>query len=151
MFKKVATLCFVLSMVGVGPLLAQGTGSIAGVARDANAAMSGVKVQLRNVDTGALSGSTQSAANGGFSFSGLPQGNYVIEIVDASGRIIGVSGSMAVAQGAAISGLTVSASAAGSVAAAGASSAFFSSTGGILTLATVGATAYTVNETTQSD
>ena len=43
---------------------------------------SGVRVQLRNVDTGQLAGYTTSGSNGSFSFSGMNQGNYVIEIVN---------------------------------------------------------------------
>lgn len=122
---------------------AQGTGSISGTAQNAQKqSLSGVKVQLRNVDTGALVGSTQSASNGFFSFTGLNPANYVIEIVDAAGKVIGVSSSMAVAAGAVIEGVAVAASAAGALAgaaAAGGLGAFFTSTGGILVLAGVGA------------
>lgn len=125
------------------PAPKQGTGIVSGTARNAaQQVMSGVKVQLRNVDTGQLFGTTQSSVNGGFSFTGLGAGNYVIEIVDAAGKIIGVSASMSVAAGAVISGVTVAASAAGAVAAsaaAGGAAAFFTSTGGILVLAGVGA------------
>jgi len=140
-----ATLVFAFQPLAVQAAApaAQGTGSISGTASSANkTSLSGVKVQLRNVDTGALGGSTTSAANGAFAFTGLNPGNYVIEIVDASGKIIGTSTSMAVAAGGVISGVTVAASAAGAVAAAAAAGglgAFFASTGGILVLAGVGA------------
>lgn len=121
---------------------AQGTGSLGGTAADkAGTQLSGVRVQLRNVDTGQLAGNTTSASNGTFSFTGLAPGNYVIEIVDAAGKIIGTSAAIAVAAGAAIAGIAVMASAAGSVAAAAAAGglgAFFTSTGGILVLAGVG-------------
>lgn len=142
MRKKMIAICIALSMVGVGPAMAQGTGSLNGIAQTAdNQALSGVKVQVRNVDTGALQGATQSSATGAFSFTGLPSGNYVVEIVNADGNVIGVSSSMSVTAGAAISGMTVSASAAGAVAgaaAAGGLGAFFTGTGGILTLVGVG-------------
>lgn len=132
LFAMVATVAF-----------AQGTGSLSGTARDAsNQALSGVKVQLRNVDTGALAGNTTSGANGAFSFSGLNAGNYVVEIVDATGKVIGTSASMSVAAGAVISGVTVAASAAGALAgaaAAGGAGAFFTSTAGILVLVGIGA------------
>jgi hypothetical protein len=122
---------------------AQGKSTISGTANNSQgAALSGVKVQLRNVDTGALAGNTKSGADGSYQFTGLNAGNYVVEIVDAAGKIIGTSASIAVAAGAVIAGMTVSASAAGGVAAAAAAggmSAFFTSTGGILVLAGVGA------------
>jgi hypothetical protein len=139
----------------VGKAAVQGTGKIDGTAQDSKKKeLAGVTVQLRNVDTGALVGSTTSAANGAFSFSGLSIGNYVIEIVDAAGKIIGVSTSMAItATVATISGVTIAASAAGAVAAAaaaGGAAAFFTSTGGILVLAAagtaIGVTAYEVTK-----
>lgn len=123
-------------MAAAGARQGQNLGSLAGTAQDANKAiMSGVKVQLRNADTGALVDTTTSAADGKFSFTGLPVGNYVVEIVDASGKIVGSSESIAVAAGAAIVGITVASSAAGAAAAAAAAGAtsFFASTAGILT------------------
>ncbi len=134
----IATFLTTVSFVGTAsaaPAPRQGTGSVSGIAQNSsNAVMSGVKVQLRNVDNGALSSSTTSGANGAFSFAGLPAGNYVVEIVDAAGKIIGTSASIGVTAGAAITGITVAASAAGAaVAAAGGFASFFASTGGILT------------------
>lgn len=130
-----------ITVVAAG-LAAQNTGSVSGTAKDkAGTVLSGVKVQLRNVDTGSLVGTTISASNGAFSFTGLAQGNYVIEIVDDNGKIIGVSAAIAVGAGAVIAGLTVAASSAGALAgaaAAGGLGAFFTSTGGILVLAGVG-------------
>lgn len=124
-------------MAAAGARQGQNLGSLAGTAQDANKAiMSGVKVQLRNADTGALVDTTTSAADGKFSFTGLPVGNYVVEIVDASGKIVGASESIAVAAGAAIVGITVASSAAGAAAAAAAAAgatSFFASTAGILT------------------
>lgn len=140
--SRLVVMAIVLVMASPLFALAQGTGSISGTAQNAqNQVYSGVKVQVRNVDTGALAGSTTSGANGAFSFTGLNPGNYVIEIVDATGKIIGVSSSMALAAGGAISGITIAASAAGAVAAAAAAGglgAFFTSTGGILVLAGIG-------------
>jgi hypothetical protein len=140
--SRLAILAVVLVAVSPFLALAQTTGSLSGTAQGAqNQALSGIKVQLRNVDTGALAGSTTSGANGAFSFTGLNPGNYIIEIVDATGKIIGASASMSVAAGQTISGVTVAAAAAGAVAAAAASGglgAFFTSTAGILVLAGVG-------------
>lgn len=133
----IATFLTMVSFVGTAsaaPAPKQGTGSVSGIAQNSsNAVMSGVKVQLRNVDTGALSGTTTSGTTGGYSFAGLNAGSYVVEIVDAAGRIIGTSASISVTAGAAITGITVAASAAGAAAGAAAGfSAFFTSTGGIL-------------------
>lgn len=122
---------------------AQGTGRISGIARDAqNQVLPGVKVQLRNVDTGQLVATTKAAPNGAFEFSGLNPGNHIVEIVGDSDQIIGVSPSMALAAGGVITGVGVSASAAGAAAgaaAAGGVGAFFSSTAGILLLVGIGA------------
>lgn len=140
--KRILMMAMMLLLVA-SVAYAQQTGSIQGNAKDDNdKALTGVKVQLRNVDTGALAGTTTSGANGAFSFTGLNPGNYIIEIVDSAGRIIGASASMSVAAGAAITGVTVAATAAGAVAAAAAAGglgAFFTTTGGILVLAGVGA------------
>lgn len=137
--KRIAILLVIALAVAAAPTFAQGQGTLSGIAQNAsNQVMSGVKVQLRNVDTGQLAGTTTSGANGGYEFTGLSQGNYVVEIVDATGKIIGTSASIAVAAGAVISGVIVSASAAGAVAAAAAAgglTAFFTSTGGLLVLA----------------
>ena len=142
MMKKMLV-AFVAFVLVAGVAYAQGTGSVSGTATNAQgSALAGVKVQLRNVDTGALVGTTQSGANGAFSFTGLNAGNYVVEIVDASGKIIGTSSTMAVTAGGVISGVAVAASAAGALAgaaAAGGLGAFFSSTGGILLLVGIGA------------
>ena len=125
------------------PAPKQGGGSISGVAQSAGqTSLSGVRVQLRNIDTGQLAGSTTSSSTGQCAFTGLNPGNFVIEVVDAAGKVIGVSASMPLVAGGVISGISVAASAAGALAgaaAAGGLGAFFTSTGGILVLAGVGA------------
>jgi hypothetical protein len=121
---------------------AQGTGSLSGTAKDSkNNVVSDCKVQLRNVDTGQLVDTKQCGKDGAFAFTGLAAGSFVIEILSATGAIIGTSASIAVAAGAAITGVTVAASAAGAMAAAaaaGGAAAFFTTTGGILVIAGVG-------------
>jgi len=122
---------------------AQGTGRISGIARDAQSqVLPGVKVQLRNVDTGQLAATARASSAGAFEFTGLNPGNFVVEIVDDSDKVVGLSPATALAAGGAITGLVVSASAAGAMAgaaAAGGAAAFFSSTGGILLLVGIGA------------
>jgi len=144
MLKRVMVLAAVLALgISMAAVAAQGTGQISGTARNAqDQVLAGVKLQLRNVDTGALVATTRSAANGAFEFKGLNPGNYVVEIVDDDGKIIGLSTSMALAGGGVVSGVTVAASAAGAIAgaaAAGGLGAFFASTGGILLLVGIGA------------
>jgi len=139
------TLAVALVLLGVpAPLAAaQQTGSLAGIAKDNGGnPLAGYTVQLRNVGTGQLAGTTTSAANGAFSFANLPAGTYVIELVDATGKIIAVSVNIPLAAGATLTGIAVTASAlgaAGMAAGAGGIGAFFSSTGGIVLLAAAGA------------
>ena len=48
-------------------------------------------VQIRNFQTGSRVSSAISDQDGTFSFSGLEPGTYIIEIVDVSGRVIGMT------------------------------------------------------------
>ena len=48
-------------------------------------------VRARDLLTGTIAGSTSTAAGGQFSIVGLNPGNYVLEIVDAGGQVIGTS------------------------------------------------------------
>jgi len=148
--KRLLALALAVALVGLGvPVTVnaagpQGTASLAGIARNAGGqALPNYTVRLRNIATGQLAGNTTSSAEGAFSFTGLAQGNYVIEVVDAAGRIIATSTSITVAAGAAVTGVAVTISAAGATAAAGAAGAgvgaFFTSTSGILLLAAAGA------------
>ena len=97
---------------------AQGTASVAGTARsNAGQPMANSTVQLRNLMTGQLVGTTTSSAAGGFTFTGLPAGRYAVEVVNAAGEIVGTSAALDVAAGAAISGVGVAAGAEGAAAA----------------------------------
>jgi S-DNA-T family DNA segregation ATPase FtsK/SpoIIIE len=80
-------------------------------------------VQLRNLATGQLAGTTTSSTTGAFSFGGLQAGNFAVEVVNVAGQIVGTSASVTVAAGATITGVTVSASAAAIAGAAGAAAA----------------------------
>jgi hypothetical protein len=104
---------------------AQGQGaSLAGTATsNTGETLGNYTVQLRNLGTGQLAGSTTSTATGTFSFAGLPAGNFAVEVVNAAGQIVGSSASIAVAAGATITGVAVSASAAVIGATAGAAAA----------------------------
>lgn len=117
--------------------VAQQLGTLSGIARDAlRQPIARTTAQLRDLTTGQLVNTTQTAADGAFSFTGLPAGNYAVEIVDAAGRIIGTSASISVAAGGTVSGVIVSASAAGALgtaAAAGAAAAGGFSTAVVIT------------------
>src|SRR5437867_442182 len=109
----------------------QNTASIGGTAKASNGqTMASAKVQLRDINTGDLVGTTTSDAEGGFSFTGLAGGTYTVEVLSATGEIVGASAAVSVAAGAAVTGVTVGASAAaaagaasGAAAAAGAAAA----------------------------
>src|ERR1700722_12630700 len=102
---------------------AQGA-SLAGTATsNTGQTLANYTVQLRNLATGQLAGTTTSSAAGGFSFAGLPAGNFAVEVVNAAGQIIGTSASIAVTAGATITGVAVSATAAAVAGAAGAGAA----------------------------
>jgi hypothetical protein len=138
------TLAIALAVLLVASVAsAQQTGSVSGKAKDDRGKdLPGVTLQLRSVDTGFVSGMTTSGPNGAFQFLGVNPGHYIVEVVDATGKVIGASSSMTVAAGAAVSGVTVAASSAGALAAAaaaGGAGAFFTTTGGILVLVASGA------------
>jgi hypothetical protein len=153
--KRFFSLALVLALVSIGVPLgaaAPQNASLAGIARNAGGdPLVNHTVRLRNVATGQIAGTTWSSAQGAFSFTGLAQGNYVIEVVDATGKIIATSASIPVATGAAITGVTVTASAASAAAigAAAGTGSFFTSTAGIVLIAAagVGATAAIVRAT----
>jgi len=103
---------------------AAAVGSLSGTASSSSGQMmTNVVVQLRNLATGQLAGSTTSNVAGQFSFIGLNPGNYAVEVVNAAGQIVGTSASVAVSAAAAVTGVSVTASTAVAGAAAGAGGA----------------------------
>ena len=82
-----------------------------------------VTVQLRDLVTGSLAGTTTSGAAGSFTFAGLQAGTYSVEVVSAAGQVLSASASITVTAGATVTGVTVSATAAAVGAAAGAAGA----------------------------
>lgn len=122
------------------------TGRVSGVARDEkNRALPFFRIRLRNTDTGQQVSETKSDKNGQFVFTGLNPGTYVVEIVDATGHVLGTA-TVHLSTTMVVSGVTVTATAAataaaaagGAVGAAAAGGGFFSSTGGIVLLASAG-------------
>jgi hypothetical protein len=59
----------------------------------------GVKIQIRSAGTGRIVGTTTTAEGGAFSFPGLPPDQYVAEVVDAAGKVQGVSSPFTVPTG----------------------------------------------------
>ena len=111
-------LVVVVAVSGSAPVWAQAQGALSGVAQSSDRApLANFRVQVRNANTGDLAGSTTSNQAGQFSFDSLQPGNYVVEIVDATGKVVGLSPSLTVTAGATVT-VTVGATAAGALAAA---------------------------------
>jgi uncharacterized protein (DUF2141 family) len=96
-----------------GTAQSDGAGSVAGTSRDEKGStVAHVKVSLRDLGTGKLTGTTTSDENGQFSFCGLKPGTYAIELVNDAGQLMGTSAAIAVTEGATVTGATVTVGAA---------------------------------------
>jgi hypothetical protein len=124
-----------INLIAAGRALQGGKGQISGVATLEGKPIPNVKVQLRNVDSGQLVGNTNANGAGEFSFTGLPEGNYVVETVSSNGIILGRSAVAITAATLVVANLSIGASAA-AVAAAGGSAAVL---GGTAAIAAAGA------------
>ena len=136
MVRRIGWLVIVLALgAAVAADAAQPGGTIAGIVRDAQGqTLPSVKLQLRNVDTGQVVAKTRAGADAAYQFTGVAPGNYIVEIVDDSDRVIGLSAAAALAANGAVTGLVAALTA--TTAAGG---AFFASTAGILLLVGIGA------------
>ncbi len=130
--------------VPVAPLAAapQVAGTISGLAKEAGGQpAANVLVRLRNLDNSQVAGIVRTEPTGAFTFTNVPAGRYVIEIVDSANRVLAASAPVALAQTATMGGLIVtlpaSAKAAAVVGAAGGS--IWSSGAAIAMLAAIGA------------
>jgi hypothetical protein len=142
--KRLLALALVVALVLIGlpaPLAAaatpQANGQISGVAKG----LANHTVRVRNVATGQLVATGNTNAEGAFTISGLTQGNYVVEIVDAAGKIVGTSSQISLTAAAmTVSGVSIGAAgAAAAAAAAGGAGAFFASTAGVVLIVAAGA------------
>jgi hypothetical protein len=112
-----------VATAGKAPLQAQGA-TLSGTATSSiGETLGNMTVRVRDLSSGQLAGTTTSSPTGTFTFAGLPAGTYAIEVVTATGTIVGTSASITVAAGATVTGVTVSATAAAAGAAAGAGAA----------------------------
>jgi len=79
---------------------AQAAGSVTGMARGKQMqSLSNVKVQIRSAGTGQIVGTTTTSEGGAFSLAGLPPGDYVSEVIDAAGKVQGVSAPFTITSG----------------------------------------------------
>lgn len=93
-------------------------GTLKGVAKDSKGQnLAGAKVRIRNAGNGAVAAETTSDATGAFTATGLAPGSYVVEVVDATGRVIGLSPTIEVLAGSTAT-VGVTATAAGAMATA---------------------------------
>ena len=82
------------------PLTVVGTTTVIGWAREAdNAPVRGARLQLRNVVTGYVEAMAVADEAGEFTFEGFEGGTYVVELVDAGDRVLGVGQVFNVAPG----------------------------------------------------
>lgn len=100
--------------------------------------LSGVEVQVRSLRTGSLVGSTTSTANGEFYFKDIQPGSYVVEIVNASGRLLGMSPPLTLGSASTVK-VSVVAVAEGAAAASGGAGFSLLGLGPVTSLAVVGA------------
>ncbi len=79
---------------------AKSSGTITGVARTtAGQPLAGHTVRVRSVLTGMVVETSVTGAGGTFTVATLDPGSYVVEIVDAAGRIVGTSTIATVVEG----------------------------------------------------
>ena len=79
---------------------AQSTGTITGVAKaSAGQPLGGHSVRVRSIRTGDVVRTATTSATGSFVVPNLDPGSYVVEIVDAAGRIVGTSAIATVVDG----------------------------------------------------
>jgi len=145
--RKFASIAVIvaLAMAGVpSAALAASQGAaqsaaVAGTVRRANArVVPDANVQIRNVENGDVAGRTTTDDAGTFAFAGLAPGNYVVEVVDAAGKVLGVGTPFSLTAGGTASASIILA---GSGTTAAASSGGFSlfGLGPVSTLAVLGA------------
>jgi hypothetical protein len=79
---------------------AQSTGTITGVAKaTAGQPLGGHSVRVRSVRTGDVVATARTSADSSFVVPSLTPGSYVVEIVNAAGRIVGTSAIATVVEG----------------------------------------------------
>ena len=146
--RQVCAAVLMLVIVGrTGPALAgpashqqQKTCSVLGIARDAQRQLlAGARIQVRRAN-GQLAATATTSGDGSFCVAGLEPGDYTIELLDATGAMIGITTTVTVTAGA-VASVTVTASAAGALAGATGGGLGLFGFGSLGTLAVIGAAA----------
>lgn len=92
----------------VGGSVATDAATISGAVLSPDGAVLGnMKVQARDLLTGQIGGSVRSEGSGDFVLTGVKPGNYVIEVVDDAGQIVGTSSYVIARAGASVVAATV--------------------------------------------
>jgi hypothetical protein len=82
--------------------------SVAGMATSSTGeTLVNAAVQLRDLATGTVTGTTTSSSTGAFRFGAVNPGNYVVEVLNTAGEVVGTSASVLVAASAAAAVLGV--------------------------------------------
>ena len=101
--RKLVSIGLIAAMtmaVSSSALLAQSVGTVTGVARGNHLqSINGVNVQLRNIRTGNVVSTAVTTDEGAFTFPSLPAGDYVVEVVDAVGKVLGTGAPVSVTAG----------------------------------------------------
>ena len=122
MREYVASVLLVLLVLSSVPLVvaAQELGNISGTATlDNGDPAANYTVRLRHVDTGVLEAEVGANAQGEYEFTNVPAGNYLVEVVDRDGNIVGTSATVALAAGAAVVGVAIASAGAAAAVAGG--------------------------------
>lgn len=87
---------------------AQSKGSIFGTVQSSTGqTIANTVVGLRNLQTGQLASTTTSNGAGQFSFVGLNPGTYIVEVINAAGKVAATSAPISVPAGAVVTDVTV--------------------------------------------
>jgi hypothetical protein len=120
----------------------QAFGDVSGTVSGPNGPLANLTVNIINVDTGTVVGTTTTSANGAYSIANLPPGNYTVQVTNQTGAVLSTRNVLVAAGVAATLNITLTASqlAAAGIAAGGAAATGGGfSTGAILGIAGAGA------------
>jgi hypothetical protein len=102
---------FAIGMAVTPALLAgapQGPGAISGTAkREAKKPFTNYSVRARDVKQGVVAATVQLDSNGDFALSGVDQANYLVELLDAKGKVVCTEGPFDLTKQATKTGVTI--------------------------------------------
>ena len=144
MILRLLTFVLIIAVTALGAPVAliagQQTGSVSGTAvNSSNQPLGQHTVRLRSVSSSQIVARAQTNAAGQYSLSGLSAGQYIVEVVDAQGAVIGTSSTVTLGPGSmAAAGVVVTSSAAAGLAGGvvgGTAGSFLTSATGLTILA----------------